>query len=156
MNFGFLILDFGLAKKAVRQALRIEYLFWNDRKSKLQNLKWVGIFAIAIELTLCGAMTEAQQPARMYRLGFVSSSSRDQSPREEAFRRGLRDLGYVEAKNVVIEYRYADGRSDRLPAIFAKLIRLKVDIILTSGRLPSFVLHSRQREQFRSSCPGCR
>ncbi len=79
---------------------------------------------------------EAQQPTRVYRLGFVSSSSRDQSPREEAFRRGLREVGYVEGKNVVIEYRYAEGKSDRLPAILAELIRLKVDVIVTSGAPP--------------------
>ena len=91
---------------------------------------------------LC-SLVEAQQPARVYRLGFVSSSSRDQSPREEAFRRGLRELGYIEGKNIVIEYRYSQGQSDRLPALVAELIRLKVDVIVTSGAPP--VIHAAQQ-----------
>jgi putative ABC transport system substrate-binding protein len=109
-----------------------------SRQKATDNSKKVKVVAYslyAMLFALC-SLVNAQQPARVYRLAFVSSSSRDQSPREEAFRRGLRDLGYVEGKNVVIEYRYADGRSDRLPAIFAELIRLKVDIIVTSGAPP--------------------
>jgi putative ABC transport system substrate-binding protein len=55
------------------------------------------------------------------------------SGRIEAFRQGLRELGYVEGKNIVIEWRYAEGKSDRLPALAAELVRLKVDIIVTGG-----------------------
>jgi len=51
----------------------------------------------------------------------------------EAFRRGLLELGYVEGKNIVIEYRYADGNTDRLPALAAELVGLKVDIIVSGG-----------------------
>ena len=51
----------------------------------------------------------------------------------EAFRQGLRELGYVEGKNIVIECRYAEGKPDRLPALAAELVRLKVDIIVTGG-----------------------
>lgn len=98
-------------------------------------LKVVAFALYAMLFVLC-SLVEAQQPAKVYRLGFVSSSSRDQSPREDAFRRGLRELGYVEGKNVVIEYRYAQGKSDRLPALVAELVRLKVDVIVTSGAPP--------------------
>ena len=112
--------------------LRTAFEFWTNRIRRKQVF---GLTLCTLIFALC-SLVNAQQPARVYRLAFVSSSSRDQSPREEAFRRGLRDLGYVEGKNVVIEYRYAEGRSDRLPAIFAELIRLKVDIIVTSGAPP--------------------
>ena len=53
----------------------------------------------------------------------------------EAFRQGLRELGYVEGKNIVIEWRYAEGKLDRLPALAAELVRLKVDVIVTAGRI---------------------
>ena len=55
------------------------------------------------------------------------------SARIEAFRQGLRELGYVEGKNIVIEWRYAEGKLDRLPALAAELVRLKVDIIVSGG-----------------------
>ena len=57
--------------------------------------------------------------------------------RIEAFRQGLRELGYVEGKNIVIEYRYAEGKLDRLPALAAELVRLKVDVIVTRGPAPT-------------------
>jgi putative ABC transport system substrate-binding protein len=55
------------------------------------------------------------------------------SARTEAFRQGLRELGYVEGKNIVMEYRYAEGKLDRLPALATELVRLKVDVIVTAG-----------------------
>ena len=105
-------------------------------------LKVVAFALYAMLFVLC-SLVEAQQPAKVYRLGFVSSSSRDQSPRADAFRQGLQELGYVEGKNLVIEYRYAEGRSDRLPALVAELIRLKVDVIVTSGAPP--VIYAAQQ-----------
>jgi len=77
---------------------------------------------------------EAQQPKEVPRIGWLGAgSSPSQLPRTEAFRRGLRDLGYVEAKSIVIEWRYAEGKPDRLPALAAELVHLKVDIIVTGG-----------------------
>src|SRR5262249_19602630 len=77
---------------------------------------------------------EAQQPTKVQRIGSLyAGDPSTQSARLEAFRQGLRDLGYVEGKNIVIERRYAEGKYDRLPALVAELIRLKVDIIVTGG-----------------------
>jgi ABC-type uncharacterized transport system substrate-binding protein len=80
---------------------------------------------------------EAQQPKKLHRIGFLSTpSSSVISARIEAFRQGLRELGYVERKNIVIEYRHAEGQVDRLPALAAELVRLKLDAIVTSGPQP--------------------
>jgi putative tryptophan/tyrosine transport system substrate-binding protein len=91
-------------------------------------------------LTLCAVLfalnfpVEAQQPTKVSRIGYLSPTSPSVSPtRIEAFRQGLRELGYVEGKNIVIEYRYAEGKFDRLPALAAELVRLKIDLIVTTG-----------------------
>jgi putative ABC transport system substrate-binding protein len=77
---------------------------------------------------------EAQQPTKVSRIGFlIAGSSSDIPERTEAFRQGLRERGYVEGKNIVFEYRYAEGKLDRLPALAAELVRLKVDVILSGG-----------------------
>src|SRR5262249_3432477 len=70
----------------------------------------------------------AQQRAKVPRIGFLyAGSPSGQLARAQAFRQGLRELGYVEGKNIVIEYRYAEGKFDRLPDLAAELVRLKVD-----------------------------
>ena len=87
----------------------------------------------AMLLALCSS-AQAQQPTKVPRIGYLSPTSPSVSPaRIEAFRQGLRELGYVEGKNIVIEYRYAEGKFDRLPALAAELVRLKVDLIVTTG-----------------------
>ncbi len=76
----------------------------------------------------------AQQPTKIPRIGFLNAPSVSAvSARTEAFRQGLRELGYVEGKNFVIEWRSAEGKPDRLPALAAELVRLKVDFIVTAG-----------------------
>ena len=78
-------------------------------------------------------MAQAQQPAKISRIGYLSTTSPSDVPtRIEAFRQGLRELGYVEGKNIIIEYRYAEGKIDRLPALLDELVRLKVDVIVAS------------------------
>ena len=73
----------------------------------------------------------AQAPAKVRRIGLLSGlSPSDATPLLQAFRQGLRDLGWVEGKNISIEYRYAEGRADRLPELAADLVRLKVDVIV--------------------------
>jgi ABC-type uncharacterized transport system substrate-binding protein len=70
----------------------------------------------------------AQQPKKIPRIGFLSATG--PQPRNEAFREGLRELGYVEGQNIVIEWRFADGKPDRISHNAAELVGLKVDIIL--------------------------
>ena len=102
---------------------------------RIQNRKWA-IFLIVLALTVCGASAEAQQEKPIPRIGFVSNTFPSAvATRVEAFRKGLHELGYVEGKDIVIEYRHSEGKPDRLPALVAELVRLKVDTIVTSGPL---------------------
>jgi ABC-type uncharacterized transport system substrate-binding protein len=81
-----------------------------------------------------GTFAEAQQPTKIPRIGFLATVSPSTiSSRVDSFRQGLRELGYVEGKNIVIEWRYGDGKLDRLPALAAELVRLKVDVIVTAA-----------------------
>src|SRR6266542_280817 len=84
--------------------------------------------------TACAVIAEAQQPKKAPRIGFlIGTSLSAASARVEAFRQGLGELGYVEGKNIVIEWRSSEGKPDRLPALVAELVRLKVDVIVTAG-----------------------
>jgi putative ABC transport system substrate-binding protein len=92
---------------------------------------------IAVVLLALEVIAEAQQPRKVYRIGYLSSGSGSSKvPRIEAFRQGLRDLGYVEGKNIVIEYRYIKGNQDLIPSFVAELVQLKVDV-LVSGVYPA-------------------
>ena len=82
----------------------------------------------------CRGAAAEEDPADRVSTGQSPSTG---SVRIDPFRQGLRELGYVEGKNIVIEYRYAEGKLDRLPALAAELARLKVDIIVTTGRIPT-------------------
>ncbi|HEV8726223.1 MAG TPA: ABC transporter substrate-binding protein [Candidatus Binatia bacterium] len=87
----------------------------------------------AILLALC-SIAEAQQAGKMPRIGYVAPLSRAaESTRIEAFKRGLQDFGYVEGKNIQVEYRYAEGSSDRLPALVSDLVQLKLDVLVAEG-----------------------
>jgi ABC-type uncharacterized transport system substrate-binding protein len=80
-------------------------------------------------------VAQAQQPTTIPRVGYlVVAPLSANSDRSEAFRQGLRDLGYVEGKNIVIEWRSAEGNLDRVPALAAELVQLKVDVIVTAGQ----------------------
>ena len=77
---------------------------------------------------------EAQQSKKVHRIGFLGASSSSAiSGRLDAFRQGLRERGYVEGKNIVIEYRYAEGKLDRMPTLAAELVGLKVDVMVLAG-----------------------
>jgi ABC-type uncharacterized transport system substrate-binding protein len=94
----------------------------------------VRLIVCAVILLAVAVTVEAQQPKKVPRIGFLTAASSSAfAARTEAFRQGLRELGYVEGKNIVIEWRYAEGKLDRLPAFAADLVRLKVDVIVTGG-----------------------
>src|SRR6185369_4746387 len=76
---------------------------------------------------------EARQATKVARIGYLSNQLGAYPHLQEAFRQGLRDLGYVEGRNLVIEYRDAEGKVERLPALAAELVALKVDVIVTEG-----------------------
>src|SRR5262245_33162591 len=100
------------------------------------RIKSASIFILALSAMLFAfcVSTEAQQPTKTPRIGYLDAVpfSVNQA-RSEAFRQGLRELGYVEGKNIFIEWRSSDGKADRLPGLAAELVRLKVDVIVTGG-----------------------
>jgi putative ABC transport system substrate-binding protein len=82
---------------------------------------------------LC-SFVEAQQPKKIFRIGYLSPSNQArESPRAELIRLALSELGYIEGQNIATEYRYAEGKVDRFPELAAELVRLKVDVIVVSG-----------------------
>jgi putative tryptophan/tyrosine transport system substrate-binding protein len=93
--------------------------------------KVVGLAICAVLLVL-DIPTNAQQAKKVPRIGYLSSSADPYTPepRFEAFRQGLRDLGYIEGKNILFESRYAEGKQDRFPSLVAELVELKVDVLL--------------------------
>src|ERR1043165_2109902 len=90
------------------------------------------VLALATLLSILCLSATAQQPTKIPHIGFLSVSPLG-SVRTEAFRQGLRELGYMEGKNIVIEWRSGDGSSERTAALAAELLRLKVDLIVTGG-----------------------
>ena len=99
-------------------------------------MKKAGVLSILVLLAVA-VIAEAQQPKKIPLVGFlVPGSPSSYSARIEAFRQGLRELGYVEGQNIIIEYRYTEGKSDRLPVLASELVQLKVDVIVT-GTTPA-------------------
>jgi len=100
------------------------------------GLSTVGIIVIlAISILVAPFTADAQQATKVYRIGRLMAGSLPSGPDQavEDFRQGLRDLGYVEGQNLVIEERYAEGRAEQLPSLAAELVRLKVDVIVAGG-----------------------
>ena len=101
---------------------------------RIENLKLVGLSVIAFVLVGVEAVAMAQQIGKIPRIGYLSGNSpSSESARTDAFWQGLRGLGYAEGKNIVTEYRWAEGKLARLPALAAELVRLKVGVIVTAG-----------------------
>ena len=117
MNFRFSIADFRFAKNLknlMYKTLLKQFLNSSSEnlKSKIQNRKWAGLFAIVVAFTMCGVRVEAQQPNKAPLIGYLSSSDpATESPRSEGIRLALRELGYIEGQNIAIEYRYAEEKT---------------------------------------------
>jgi putative ABC transport system substrate-binding protein len=107
--------------------LRRESLM-QTQKSKITDLA----IALFVTLLLWSPLAEAQQSTKVYRIGYLSPRFGIE-PREEAFQKALRDLGYIEGQNIIIEWRFTEGKRERQGALAAELVRLKVDCIVTAG-----------------------
>jgi putative ABC transport system substrate-binding protein len=110
----------------------MEHSVTQERRVKLMN-KIICISVSAMLFALCET-AEAQQPAKMPRIGFLSAQSAARmADRTNAFRKAMDDLGYIEGKNIAIEYRWAEGKIERLPDLAAELVRLRVNVIVAGG-----------------------
>ncbi len=99
----------------------------------MKKVGWSSILVAAIVLAV-EVTADAQQPKKIPRIGILFIGSRDQ-PHLPAFKQGLRERGYTEDKDIILEYRYAEGRYDRLPELASELARMKVDVIVTTSSI---------------------
>ena len=93
----------------------------------------IALIILAASVALATLTVEAQQTAKVYHIGVLTLGVASSTPLAEAFRQGLKEHGYVEGQNIALEYRYAGGEADRLPALAADLVRLKVDVIVAES-----------------------
>ena len=125
-NFGFSIADFRLGKQneCTKQS-GFDFCIFDPI---IRNQKWVGLFAIVIAFTMCGAMAQAQVKGKP-RLGVLTSAERQWEG--AVFREALRSLGYIEGSNISIDVRSAEGKLERMPELAAALVNSDVDLILS-------------------------
>jgi putative ABC transport system substrate-binding protein len=138
-GFGFSRANFGWKKRkgdiAMGETFCMQFLNSRliNRKSETRNLKLYALALGGLFLAVCFPV-QAQQPAKVWKIGVLVSTSRAlNASRDDNLWQGLRQLGYVEGKNVSMEYRYADGQLNRLPQLATDLVGLKVDVIVVSG-----------------------
>jgi putative tryptophan/tyrosine transport system substrate-binding protein len=98
-------------------------------------MRKAGVLSILFVVVLLAVIAEAQQPKKVHRIGFVSVGGDPSTPGPfvDAFRQGLRDLGYIEGRNILIEYRYAEGKLDQVPGFVTELVQLKVDVFFSAN-----------------------
>src|SRR5437879_7010001 len=97
-----------------------------------KRLKLMRYAFSALLIAPCFSAHAQEQRAKIPRIGFLASGS-PQSPNLEAFRGGLRELGYIEGKSILVEYRFIEGKSDRVPKLVAELLQLKLDVFVSSS-----------------------
>jgi hypothetical protein len=133
-SFRLPILDFRFRTRMKKTVWTRSFGYSGNLKSKtcpeisrrIEHPKWLGLWVFALVLVVTGAVAEAQQPA-VPRIGFLTNESVSDwatALRLDAFRHGLRELGYVEGKNIIVEHRYAEGKSERLTELAEDLARL--------------------------------
>src|SRR5262244_455338 len=105
----------------------------DNRKSAIQNPKWLGLLIIALVLVVGGAVAEAQQSTKLPKVGFLGVRPDDSKTTFESFKRQFQMLGYVDGKNIVYEYRNAENKPERLPTLVDELIRVKVDVLVVAA-----------------------
>jgi len=119
------------AKGVRREALRLcaGLALGNSTKAEV-----IG-FALCTLLLALSFPADAQQPKKIPRIGYVSGTGDSQTPgyQVEAFRKGLRELGYIEGKNILVDYRYIEGRTDLVPSLVAEFLKLNVDILILTN-----------------------
>ena len=101
-------------------------------------MKAIALLTLALTILVTALAAEAQPAGKVHRIGWLTTDVRPAGPHPllEAFRQGLRDLGYVEGQNMRIESRYAEGQEDRCPALAAELLHLPVDVLVAAGTAP--------------------
>jgi putative tryptophan/tyrosine transport system substrate-binding protein len=114
--------DSGVRKNCLREV----------RNQRSEVCKSILCLTVDVMFFALRVSTEAQQPTKIPRVGILFIGGRDQ-PHLEAFKQGLRERGYTEGKNIVLDYRYAEGKVDRLPSLAAELVQLKLDVIVTTS-----------------------
>src|SRR5262245_683513 len=111
--------------------LRILIPFSGNLKSAIQNRKLVVFIDLVVAFTFGGAVASAQQTGKIFRIGYLDvGTASSNTVLLEAFRQELSKLGWVEGKNITIEYRFAEQKLEREPELAADLVRLKVDLIV--------------------------
>src|SRR5258706_12745694 len=116
--------------------------FRNNPKSEIQNPKWSWLSVIALAFVLVAGVAQAQ--TKIFKIGWLSAVA-GANPGQHKIVRMLRELGYVEGKNIVYEYRYADSKLELLPVLADELVRFKVDLLLTPGTPGALALQKATR-----------
>ena len=107
-----------------------------EARGKKKNMKnRIALWLLATLFLANVSLADAQQPKKVPRIGFVSGigGPSNPGPNVVGFRRGLRDFGYIEGKNILVEYRYVEGKGDRNPSLVAELVQLKVDVVVVTN-----------------------
>jgi putative ABC transport system substrate-binding protein len=125
-------------EKPMKQKSFPRFLVFHSDNRKCKNPKWVGVLAIFVLLVGCVGMAHAQQTGKIFRMGILDPSTASGSAVFwEALRQELSKLGWIEGKNIAIEYRFTEQKNERLPELAADLARLKVDLIVVAGTPPA-------------------